>query len=138
MYEGEMIEDIVIIKDGRLSLEVAIDMEEPENSIRQYFNINFQGITSAKEAKKFKEIQKQSSSQLIQYKKTKDFDNAKSVLNKAVKKQVNFLLNEACDEPSIIDKTKIEGTRENENNVHIMPTECDYLKHEPIKNEKGN
>ena len=86
-----MIEDFVIIKDGRLSLEAAIDMEDPENSIRRYFNVNFQGITSAKEANKFKEIQKQSSSQLIQSKKTKDFDNAKNILNKAVKKQANFL-----------------------------------------------
>ena len=138
IYEGEMIEDFVIIKDGRLSLEAAIDMEDPENSIRKYFNVNFQGITSAKEAKKFKEIQKQNSSQLIQSKKTKDFDNAKNVLNKVVKKQVNCLLNEACDEPSILDRTKNEGTTKENENIKVMATECDYLKHEPIKNEKGN
>jgi hypothetical protein len=29
-----MIEDIVIVKDGRLSLEAAIDMEDPETSIQ--------------------------------------------------------------------------------------------------------
>jgi hypothetical protein len=48
VYEGENIEEIVIVKDGRLSLEAAIDIEDPEESIKNYFNINFQGITTAK------------------------------------------------------------------------------------------
>ena len=46
VYEGENIEEIVIVKDGRLSLEAAIDIEDPEESIKNYFNINFQGITT--------------------------------------------------------------------------------------------
>ena len=137
VYEGEMIEDIIIIKDGRLSLEAAIDMEDPENSIRKYFNINFQGITTAKEMKKFRELQKHSTSQLIQTKNTKDFDNVKNVLSKVVKKQANYLFNEACDDTSILDRTKNEIPNDNKN-INIMPTECDLLKHEPIKNEKGN
>ena len=137
VYEGEMIEDIIIIKDGRLSLEAAIDMEDPENSIRKYFNVNFQGITTAKEIKKLKELQKHSTSQLIQTKNTKDFDNAKNVLSKVVKKQANYLFNEACDDASILDRTKNEIPNENKN-IQLIPSESDLFKHEPIKNEKGN
>ena len=134
VYEGEMIEEIIIVKDGRLSLEVAIDMEDPESSIEKYFNVNFQGITTAKEMKKIEEAKKLNISQLIQSKKTKDFDNAKNVLNNAVKKQVNYLLNEACDDASILDKTK-DNKREEKK---LNKTKSDYLKNEPIKNEKGN
>ena len=41
---------------------------------------------------------------------SKDFENAKNVLNKAVKKQANYLLNEANnDEPSILEGTIKQG-----------------------------
>jgi hypothetical protein len=107
VYEGEMIEEIIIVKDGRLSLEVAIDTEDPETSIVKYFNVNFQGITTAKEMKKIEEAKKLNISHLLLSKKTKDFDNAKTVLNNAVKKQVNYLLNDGNEENvSILDKTK--------------------------------
>ena len=136
VYEGEMIEDIVIVKDGRLSLEAAIDMEDPETSIQNYFNNNFKGITTDKELKRFKEGRKEStSSLLIQANKTQDFDNAKHVLSNVVKKQANYLLNEACDEPSIFDRTRNDNNRKE---GKMMNAVSDYLKHEPIKNEKGN
>ena len=135
VYEGEMIEDIVIVKDGRLSLEAAIDMEDPETSIQNYFNNNFKGITTDKELKKLNEGKRESTSQIIQSNKTQDFDKAKNVLNHAVKKQANYLFNEACDEPSILDKTKNDINRKE---GKMMNTGIDYLKHEPIKNEKGN
>ena len=134
VYEGEMIEDIIIVKDGRLSLEAAIDLDDPENSIQNYFNINFQGITTAKEIKKLKES-KESTSRIIQAKRTKDFDNAKNVLNNVVKKQANFLFNEVCDDISLLDKTKNENKKENQKLYHNA---TDFLKNEPIKNEKGN
>ena len=138
VYEGEMIEEIVIVKDGRLSLEAAIDIDEPEESIRNYFNINFQGITTAKEMKKIKEANKRlNNSQLLNSKKTRDFDNAKVVLNSVVKKQVNFLLNSECEDTSILDKTANDYNRkENEKTIHHLGT--DFLKNEPIKNEQGN
>ena len=138
VYEGEMIEEIVIVKDGRLSLEAAIDIDEPEESIRNYFNINFQGITTAKEMKKMEENNKRlNNSQLIKSKKTRDFDNAKVVLNSVVKKQVNYLLNSECDDTSILDKTANDYNRkENEKTIHHLGS--DFLKNEPIKNEQGN
>ena len=135
LFEGEMIEEIVFVKDGRLSLEAAIDMEDQENSIKKYFNINFKGITSAKEMKKFGEMKY--SSKTIYSRKPNNFDNAKFVLKNAVKKQVNFLLNEGCEEPSILDKTKNEQNQYN-NVKSNYKYGTDILKQEPIKNEEGN
>ena len=64
-------------------------------------------------------------------KNVKDYDNAKSVLNSVVKKQVKYLLNSALDDDtSILDKT----TNDNVN----KDGELDLLKNEPIKNEQGN
>ena len=68
-----MIEDIIIIKDGRLSLEAAINMEVPQSSIRNYFNVNFEGITTEKELKKLRETPNNNISQII--------DNVKTILN---------------------------------------------------------
>jgi len=139
VYEGEMIEEIIIVKDGRLSLEAAIDIDEPEESIRNYFNINFQGITTAKEMKKLEETNKRlNNSQLITSKKTRDFDNAKVVLNSVVKKQVNFLLNSECDDTSILDKTSNDYNKKEKEEKIIHHLGTDFLKNEPIKNEKGN
>jgi hypothetical protein len=137
LFEGEMIEEIVFIKDGRLSLEAAIDMEDQENSIRKYFVFNFQGITSAKEMKRLSAAK--FSSKTLNSKKPKDFDNAKNVLTYAVKKQVNCLLNENCEDPSILDKTRSKYTEKRnkfKNNNSLLRAEV--LKHEPIKNEEGN
>ena len=138
VYEGEMIEDLIIIKDGRLSLEAAIDTQDPEKSIRNYFNVNFQGITTEKKIKKLKEVQKESTSQLIQSKNVSDFDNAKTVLNNVVKKQANFLLNEGCEDISILDKTKNDNKKDDTHEKIMQYKTNDHLKNEPIKNEKGN
>ena len=137
VYEGEMIEDIIIIKDGRLSLEAAIDMEDPEGSIRNYFTVNFQGISTEKEIKKINELERESNSKIIQTKKTSDFDNAKTLLNIAIKKQANHLLNEACDDTSFLDKTRNDNKNEIQNE-RIVYSSSEHLKNEPIKNEKGN
>jgi len=131
VYEGEMIEEIVIVKDGRLSLEAAIDIEDPEESIKNYFNINFQGITKAKEIKKIEEANKKfNSSYLMPSKNIKDYDNVKFMLNNVVKKQVKYLLNSAYDDTSILDKTANENANKEK--------DLDFLKNEPIKNEQGN
>ena len=133
LFEGEMIEEIVLIKDGRLSLEAAIDIVDQESSINKYFNINFQGITSKKEKEK-KRLEEKYSSNLIDAFQMRDFDHVKYELNNALKNQVNCILNEVCEEPSFLNKTKCEkgnNTKDNNN--------CDNeLKNEPIKNEEGN
>ena len=137
LYEGEMIEEIVFVKDGRLSLDAAIDMGDQETSISKYFQVNFQGITSAKEIKKYEENNNGNNSRMLRSTKTKDFDNAKFILNNAVKKQVNYLMNEACEDPSILDKTKLDK-RKSIPNTNKIYNNLDIFNHEPVKNEEGN
>ena len=137
VYEGETIEEIVIVKDGRLSLEAAIDIEDPESSIKKYFNVNFEGITTDKEMKKKLEKNKDSNVVLIQNKNTKDFDKAKNALTCVVKKQANFLLNDVCEDNSILERNENKKETENEKKTNNK-SGSDYLKNEPIRNEKGN
>ena len=137
VYEGEMIEDIIIIKDGRLSLEAAIDMENPEISIRNYFNVKFQGISTEKEMKKMNELKKESNTQLILSKKRNDFDKVRAILNSAVKKQTNNLLNEGCEETFILYRSR-NDIKNDFQTEKIDHSSSDHLKNEPIKNEKGN
>ena len=40
-----MIENIMFVKHGRLSLQAAIDIEEPEKSMKHYLNKNFGDIS---------------------------------------------------------------------------------------------
>ena len=39
--EKEFIENIVFVKDGRLSMEISIDLNDPYKSIEKYLEINF-------------------------------------------------------------------------------------------------
>ena len=41
LTENEIIEEIIFVKDGRLSLELPIDMDTPENSIKEYLSEQF-------------------------------------------------------------------------------------------------
>ena len=53
IYEGQMVEEIIFIKDGRIGLNAAIDLENPSVSINRYFNENFKAFTSDEEKKLF-------------------------------------------------------------------------------------
>ena len=41
ILEGELIDNIVFVKDGRLALEISIDLNEPYKSIKNYLHKNF-------------------------------------------------------------------------------------------------
>jgi hypothetical protein len=41
IHEGQIINNIIFVKNGRLSLQAAINKEEPEESIKHYLNKNF-------------------------------------------------------------------------------------------------
>ena len=75
------------------------------------------------------------SSKMLHYNRTQDFDQVKNILNKAVKKEVNYLFNKVCEDTSILDKTKF-GKKENF--YTLQKASSDLLKHGPIKNEEGN
>ena len=39
--EGQLIESIIFVKEGRLSLEASISIDDPSKSVIQYLNKNF-------------------------------------------------------------------------------------------------
>ena len=45
ILEGELIDNVIFIKDGKLSLEASIDLNDPYNSINKYLKYNFIGIS---------------------------------------------------------------------------------------------
>jgi CRP-like cAMP-binding protein len=45
LLEGEDVNNVIFVKDGRLSMEIAIDINDPYKSIQNYFENNFIGIT---------------------------------------------------------------------------------------------
>ncbi len=45
LLEGEMVENIIFVKDGRLSMEIIIDVKEPYKSIQHYIEVNFGDIS---------------------------------------------------------------------------------------------
>ena len=51
--EGEIIQNIVFVKDGRLALELVIDLNEPFKSIEKYVENNFIGISREEELKNY-------------------------------------------------------------------------------------
>ena len=53
VYEGEMLEEIIFIKDGRISLNAAINLEDPSTSLCEYFKKKFSPFTSDEEKKIF-------------------------------------------------------------------------------------
>jgi hypothetical protein len=48
ILEGEIIENIVFVKDGRLSIEIGLDLNDPYGSIQKYLD-NFTGISRQEE-----------------------------------------------------------------------------------------
>ena len=51
IYEGEMLEEIIFIKDGIISLNAAINTENPMKSINKYFFESFSPFTTEEEKK---------------------------------------------------------------------------------------
>ena len=45
ILEGDIIQNIIFVKDGRLSMEIAINLNDPYNSIKKYIESNFIGIS---------------------------------------------------------------------------------------------
>ena len=45
LLEGEDVENIIFVRDGRLSMEMAVDLKDPYNSIQSYLELNFKEIS---------------------------------------------------------------------------------------------
>ena len=51
VYEGQMLEEMIFIKDGRISFEAAINLYNPPISIKQYFYEKFSELPMKKKKK---------------------------------------------------------------------------------------
>ena len=82
-YEGEMLQEIIFIKDGIVSLNAAINIEDPMKSINKYFFDSFSPFTTAEEKKIMHEnMNNKSNFSLIG---DMNFDRVKNKLNNAFK-----------------------------------------------------
>ena len=45
LSEGEDVENIIFVRDGRLSMEMAVDLKDPYKSIQKYLELNFKEIS---------------------------------------------------------------------------------------------
>ena len=83
VYEGEMLEEIIFLKDGKISLNAAINSENPMNSINKYFYESFSPFTTEEERKILNENMNTKSH--ISAFGEMNFDRAKLKLNNAFK-----------------------------------------------------
>ena len=92
ILEGEIIQNIVFVKDGRLSMEIAIDLNNPYKSIHKYLEINFIEISRQEELKNHNTIKKVNSKidVLENYNDLKEkidnllSDNKKTLINNSI------------------------------------------------------
>ena len=56
ILEGELVDNIIFVKDGRLVMEIIIDLNDPYQSIQKYLEINFNGISKKGELDGYKDI----------------------------------------------------------------------------------
>ena len=75
ILEGELIDNIIFVKDGRLSLEISIDLNDPYKSIQDYLMNNFNGISRKNEMKLFYNITRKNSVLNIEKKNFGDLKN---------------------------------------------------------------
>jgi len=54
LKEDQLIDNVIFISQGRLSLEIAIDLESPEESINKYLSKNYNSLKNDKDNNKFK------------------------------------------------------------------------------------
>ena len=93
ILEGEIIQNIVFVKDGKLSMEVAIDLNNPYKSIHKYLEQNFIGISRQEELKNHNVIKRVNSVLNLQEQNYNDLktridkilsDNKKTLINNSI------------------------------------------------------
>ena len=119
VLEGEIIQNIVFVRDGRLSIEIAIDINDPYQSIKKYAEINFMGISKQEEKKNY---------------------NFVSRLNSVVhtKKDFNNLINEINN--ILLDNKKLSLINNliNNNGISVDLGRMDFSRNDIDCNEKEN
>ncbi len=104
IHEGQLIENIIFVKNGRLALQAAIDIEEPEESMKHYLNKNFGAISNdLMDLSKYESSNTNSSSLLYKTKTNnmKSIDIAKTIFESVVNTRTKSALTSEINESGI-------------------------------------
>ena len=109
IYEGEMFEEIIFLKDGKIALNAAINTENPLKSIKKYFTESFAPFSTEEEKKLIKENMNMKSNLSAQGEMT--YDKAKNRLNDAFKHIRNEKIGE--EKSQVLLQTYINNKTQN-------------------------
>ena len=144
IYEGEIVEEIIFIKDGKISLNAAINQEDPSKSIDKYFNEKFSPFSSDEEKKLLESRINDNNINKSTYVSQKNgeitYDSAKSKINNTFKTMKNkppeeksFLLNNNYQNNDSNDSCKFDingGVIKNEDGSYQYLKIIDIRKNE--------
>ena len=124
VLEGEFIDNIIFVKDGRLVIEIVIDLNDPYKSIKKYLEYNFAGISKENMENEIKinndinQIQKMMNNKKINYNDLKaELDN---FLLKKDRNMSNSASNHASEDFGRIDLNKNEKYYKRSENYEII------------------
>ena len=125
ILEGEDIQNIIFIKDGRLSLEIAINLNDVHKSIQKYLENNFNGISRKEELLHHNFMNRVNS---IMNMSEKNYDDLKSKIDNILldNQKISLINNSRIDNNGIsVDLGRIDFSRneieQNQNeDLHII------------------
>ena len=118
--EGEIIQNIIFVKDGRLSMEILIDLNDPYKSLQKYKENNFIGISRQEEIKNHDFLNRVNS---IINNERKDYNNLKNEID-------NFLLD--------IQKENNDNNSINNNGISVDLGRMDFSRNIIEQNDNTN
>ena len=116
IYENQLIENIIFIKEGRLSIEAAIDIHTPEKSINDYFYSKFIDINDKTSESKMNSLAHLTSKSVIP-----------TELDINPKNNLPTNIHSEMDESTLekeIGKCEFEGGEFEESNYHFINIVC--------------
>ena len=116
ILEGEFIDNIIFVKDGRLVIEIVIDLNDPYKSIQKYLEYNFVGISEENLKKEIKNNNDISQIQNMISSKNLNYNDLKAELdNFLLQKDIN--MNNSASHHTSDDFGKIDFSK-NEKNLY--------------------
>ena len=121
ILEKEIIKYIVLVKDGRLTMEIAIDLNDPYNSIQKYIEVNFIGISKQEELKIGNNFANRVNSIMMNCKK--NYDDLKNEID-------NFLLDNQKESKNVNNQLSDHGISVDLGRIDFHRKEIDEKKKE--------
>ena len=125
ILEKEIVQNIIFVKDGRLSMEIAIDLNDPYNSIQKCIEVNFSGISKQEEIKHNFNFLNRNSSSMNNYKK--NYNDLKREIDNFIdnKKTSNIYSSQLSNNRISVDLGRLDFSRnqigdDNKDNFQII------------------